>query len=124
MFAAKLPLTEGLAVERATFIDLMGSSQSRALRHSFFAEREVMRVPGLDDVARHLKGRDQETLTLGMGSGMGVLIAVPYTHILIETLGWQSSLLVLAYSSRPSSRSSATCACLCWPIHSVRPMRW
>jgi predicted MFS family arabinose efflux permease len=33
---------------------------------------------------------------LGMGSGIGVLIAVPYTHLLMELLGWQHSILVLA----------------------------
>jgi predicted MFS family arabinose efflux permease len=33
---------------------------------------------------------------LGMGSGIGVLIAVPYTHVLMEMLGWKGSILVLA----------------------------
>jgi len=33
---------------------------------------------------------------LGMGSGIGVLIAVPYTHFLMEAMGWKASLLVLA----------------------------
>jgi predicted MFS family arabinose efflux permease len=33
---------------------------------------------------------------LGMGSGLGVFAALPYTHVLIEALGWKSSLLVLA----------------------------
>lgn len=32
---------------------------------------------------------------LGMGSGIGVFIALPYTHLLIENLGWHTSLLVL-----------------------------
>jgi predicted MFS family arabinose efflux permease len=33
---------------------------------------------------------------LGMGSGIGIFIALPYTHLLIEQLGWKTSLLVLA----------------------------
>ena len=33
---------------------------------------------------------------LGIGSGIGVLIAIPYTHFLIETFGWQTSLAILA----------------------------
>ena len=33
--------------------------------------------------------------TLGMASGIGNFIAFPYTHILMETLGWQGSLLVI-----------------------------
>lgn len=33
---------------------------------------------------------------IGIGSGVGLLIALPYTHFLIEWLGWQVSLAVLA----------------------------
>lgn len=44
--AGTLTLAEGLAVEREEFMKLVGSDQSRALRHVFFAER-VPRVPGL-----------------------------------------------------------------------------
>jgi predicted MFS family arabinose efflux permease len=33
---------------------------------------------------------------LGMGSGIGVFLALPYTHLFMELLGWQSSLIVLA----------------------------
>ncbi|HZA01832.1 MAG TPA: MFS transporter [Hyphomicrobiaceae bacterium] len=33
---------------------------------------------------------------LGMGSGIGIFVALPYAHLLIEQLGWQASLLVLA----------------------------
>jgi MFS family permease len=36
---------------------------------------------------------------LGMGSGIGILLALPYTHLLIEWLGWRPSLLVLAASA-------------------------
>ena len=34
--------------------------------------------------------------SLGMAAGIGGFVAFPYTHLLIEWLGWQSSLLVLA----------------------------
>jgi len=40
--------------------------------------------------------RTSAIATIGMGSGIGVLVAVPYTHVLIETMGWNASLLVLA----------------------------
>ena len=40
--------------------------------------------------------RTQAIAALGMGSGIGMLLALPYTHILIEQLGWQTSLLVLS----------------------------
>ncbi len=40
--ACRLPLHEGLALERATFLDLKTSDQAAALRHVFFAERAAM----------------------------------------------------------------------------------
>ncbi len=46
---------------------------------------------------------------LGMASGIGGFVAFPYTHVLMELLGWQASLLVLA----------GTLACvlpLAWPL--------
>jgi predicted MFS family arabinose efflux permease len=36
---------------------------------------------------------------LGMGSGVGILLALPYTHVLISELGWKPSLMVLAATS-------------------------
>lgn len=39
--------------------------------------------------------RTQAIAALGMGSGLGILLALPYAHILIERLGWKSSLLAL-----------------------------
>lgn len=49
-------------------------------------------------VARHAppERRAAAVAALGMGSGVGILIALPYTHLLIDALGWQTSLLVLA----------------------------
>ncbi|MEP9402811.1 3-hydroxyacyl-CoA dehydrogenase NAD-binding domain-containing protein [Sphingomonas silueang] len=50
--AAELPFAEGLAYERARFLERMGSTESAALRHLFFAERKAARIEGLgDDVA-------------------------------------------------------------------------
>ncbi|WP_235604613.1 3-hydroxyacyl-CoA dehydrogenase NAD-binding domain-containing protein [Sulfitobacter sp. EhC04] len=45
--AANLPVAEGLALEHQMFFELMTSEQSAALRHVFFAERQVWKVPGL-----------------------------------------------------------------------------
>jgi predicted MFS family arabinose efflux permease len=47
--------------------------------------------------------------SLGMASGLGALIAFPYAHILIETIGWKASLMAI----------SATCLLilpLAWPL--------
>jgi 3-hydroxyacyl-CoA dehydrogenase len=40
----------GLTKERATFVELRDSDQSKALRHIFFAERAVAKLPELDGV--------------------------------------------------------------------------
>ncbi|MGE4431213.1 MAG: 3-hydroxyacyl-CoA dehydrogenase NAD-binding domain-containing protein [Sphingobium sp.] len=46
--ALSLSFDEGLARERALFDELAGSSQSKALQHVFFAERQAARVAGID----------------------------------------------------------------------------
>jgi predicted MFS family arabinose efflux permease len=40
--------------------------------------------------------RTQAIAAVGIGGGFGMLVALPYTHLLMETLGWQTSLVVLA----------------------------
>jgi 3-hydroxyacyl-CoA dehydrogenase len=45
--AAERPFEAGMKLERDLFVELMGSPQSKAQRHVFFAEREVAKIPGL-----------------------------------------------------------------------------
>ena len=45
--ALTLPFDEGIRKERAIFEACMASAESRALRHVFFAERAVRKVPGI-----------------------------------------------------------------------------
>ena len=52
---------------------------------------------------------------IGIGSGVGVLLALPYTHILIEQFGWQTSLAILA-------ATSLIILPLAWPV-SGRPVQ-
>lgn len=40
--------------------------------------------------------RSAAIATVGLGSGVGILLALPYAHVMIEAVGWQTSLLVLA----------------------------
>ena len=49
-------------------------------------------------VGRAVKPEDRAAAvaTVGMGSGVGLLIAIPYVQLLIGQMGWQSSLLVVA----------------------------
>ena len=70
--AATVPLSEGLAEERRTFIALRDSEEAAALRHVFFAERAAGKVEGLEAVA----SRTIETIGIVgtglMGSGIAV----------------------------------------------------
>lgn len=52
--AVTLPFEEALAAERALFMKLVASDQSRAQRHLFFAEREAAKIPGKDVVKRRI----------------------------------------------------------------------
>ena len=85
--AVKEPFDVGLAIERAAFLELRASAQSRALRYAFFAERQVARIPDLrpDEPTRRV-----ETVgvigagTMGGGIAMSFLNAgLPVT--LVET---------------------------------------
>jgi MFS family permease len=55
---------------------------------------------------------DQRTAAvaaLGMAGGIGGFVAFPYTHVLMDTLGWQTSLLILA-------GTMAAVLPLAWPL--------
>jgi 3-hydroxyacyl-CoA dehydrogenase len=70
--AARLPLADGLAEERATFLKLRDADQAKALRHVFFAERAAAKIPGMEGV------EPRPVRTIGivgtglMGSGIAV----------------------------------------------------
>ena len=45
--AVNLPFSEGVAVERKLFVELVSGDQSAAQRYVFFAEREVWKIPSV-----------------------------------------------------------------------------
>jgi 3-hydroxyacyl-CoA dehydrogenase len=49
--ARTMSFEDAVAAERAAFLELRGSDEAAALRHVFFAEREAVRVPGLEGIA-------------------------------------------------------------------------
>ena len=64
-----LPFDEGMAVERAAFLELRGSDQARALRHVFFAERAAK--PPRELVAEPIAAEHVAVVGGGtMGSGI------------------------------------------------------
>jgi 3-hydroxyacyl-CoA dehydrogenase len=48
--AASMSFEEGMKAERAIFLELAASNQAAALRHAFFGERAIAKVPGLEQV--------------------------------------------------------------------------
>ena len=72
--AFTLPFDEGMAKERASFMELVVSDQSKALRHIFFAERAAAKAPS--DVS----GSPREVNSVGIigGGTMGGGIAMTF----------------------------------------------
>ncbi len=46
-----------------------------------------------------LEKRTSAIAAVGMGGGVGVLIALPYTHMVMEVLGWKACLIVLVVTA-------------------------
>ena len=81
--AVALPFEAGSAVERELFADCLMSTESRALVHLFFAEREAAKVPG---VPRNTPVADvQRAAIVGAGT-MGGGIAMTYANAGIPVL--------------------------------------
>jgi 3-hydroxyacyl-CoA dehydrogenase len=68
-----LPIDEALSIERGVFQDLRTTSEARALRHQFFAERKLFKTLGASDVqAQTLK----QIAVIGAGTmGSGIAMA-------------------------------------------------
>jgi len=74
--AFELPFARGLAREYRLFDELVGSAPSLALRHLFFAERELSKIPNLP------KAEPVEIKTAGVvgGGTMGTGIAITFAN--------------------------------------------
>jgi 3-hydroxyacyl-CoA dehydrogenase len=75
--AATLPFEQGLKRERAIFQELVTSTQSRALIHAFFAEREAMNIP---DVPTSTHTRPIKTAAVIGAGTMGGGIAMNFAN--------------------------------------------
>ena len=82
--AATVPLDQGLAEERATFLRLVVSDQAKAMRHAFFAEREAAKVPHLTGVAPR---RIERVAVIGAGTmGAGISVAVAAAGLAVDVI--------------------------------------
>jgi 3-hydroxyacyl-CoA dehydrogenase len=75
--AATLPFDDGLKREREIFQELVTSTQSRALVHAFFAEREAMSIP---DVPASTPARAIKTAAVIGAGTMGGGIAMNFAN--------------------------------------------
>ena len=74
--AVKLPFEEGVKVERRCFEELMAGTESKALRHAFFGERAVAKIPGVPEDIRTLEVRSAAVVGAGtMGGGIAMVFA-------------------------------------------------
>ena len=74
--AATLPFDQGVARERELIMACFGNSQSKALQHVFFAERQVAKIPGLDGDVKPREVRKVAIIGAGtMGGGIAMNFA-------------------------------------------------
>jgi len=74
--ASVLPFDEGLALEARLSADSLGTTESRALRHVFFAERACGRIPGIDASRTTPEVRRAAVIGAGtMGTGIAMSLA-------------------------------------------------
>ena len=67
---------DGIEFERASFMELRSSAQSKALRYAFFAEREATKIPGLPADVKPREIRSAAIVGAGtMGGGIAMSFA-------------------------------------------------
>jgi 3-hydroxyacyl-CoA dehydrogenase len=83
--AATLPFDEGRKVERERFNRLINTSESKALRHMFFAERQTAKIPGVPEDTQVRPIRKAAVIGAGtMGGGIAMCFAnagIPVTLV-------------------------------------------
>jgi 3-hydroxyacyl-CoA dehydrogenase len=83
--AATLPFDEGRKVERERFNRLVNTSESKALRHMFFAERQTSKIPGVPEDTAVRPIRKAAVVGAGtMGGGIAMCFAnvgIPVTLV-------------------------------------------
>jgi 3-hydroxyacyl-CoA dehydrogenase len=75
--ASLTPFDEGLATERALFLELLHSPESSALRHAFFAERMAAK---LDDLPGDIPTRSVSSAAVVGGGTMGTGITMSFLN--------------------------------------------
>ncbi|MDP1931224.1 MAG: 3-hydroxyacyl-CoA dehydrogenase NAD-binding domain-containing protein [Gammaproteobacteria bacterium] len=76
--AVKLPMDQGLQLERELFAECVQSPQSKAMRHVFFAEREAAKIK---DLPTNTPMRDIKKVAIIGGGTMGGGIAMCFANV-------------------------------------------
>jgi 3-hydroxyacyl-CoA dehydrogenase len=83
--AVNLPFEQGIARERALFLELLNSPESRAQRYFFFAEREAAKIPDIPPDTPTREVRRAAVIGAGtMGGGIAMCFAnvgIPVTVV-------------------------------------------
>jgi 3-hydroxyacyl-CoA dehydrogenase len=83
--AVNLPFEQGIARERALFLELLNSPESRAQRYFFFAEREAAKIPDVPPDTPTREVRKAAVIGAGtMGGGIAMCFAnvgIPVTVV-------------------------------------------
>jgi 3-hydroxyacyl-CoA dehydrogenase len=70
------PFAEGMQAERAIFVELLNSTESKALRHAFFAERAAAKIPDVPQSTPIRPIRSAAVIGFGtMGGGIAMSLA-------------------------------------------------
>lgn len=97
--AVSLPLAEGLKKERELFMECMANPQARALQHVFFAERQVSRIPGVDQETPRREIKRVGIIGAGtMGGGIAMNFAnagIPVTMLEVQEEALERGLKVV-----------------------------
>ena len=74
--SVRLPFEEGLKFERARFDELVNTTESKALRHAFFGERQVSKIPDVPEDTKTIEVKSLAILGAGtMGGGIAMAFA-------------------------------------------------
>jgi len=74
--ASRLPFDEGVRFERRCFEELIAGTESKALRHAFFGERAVAKIPGIPEGTKAAEIRSAAVIGAGtMGGGIAMVFA-------------------------------------------------
>ena len=83
--AVRLPFTDGIAAERAIFLERVASTESKALRHAFFAERAAAKLADVPEDTPLRRIRSTAVLGFGtMGGGIAMSIANAGLQVVIH----------------------------------------